>query len=125
MRLNREKAALLLAVLIAVVGIREVVLAVVAPTGPILLVDPVLPPSRHGVLVRHFRQFKSAEEVSRNPFTFSEGWQSIDILPMDVPPLGAPPRPIPGLSSAPVADMPGTTFVERPATPRTKGTGGS
>ena len=95
MKLNREQLAAVLAALIVIAGAREIVLGVLAPTGRVLPADPEISRGRREVVPRRFRGFTADGDVTRNPFVFSEGWQTLDVLPMDVPPLPPAPRPVP------------------------------
>lgn len=124
MKLNREQLAAVLAVLILIVGAREILLGVLAPTGHVLPVDPELTRSQREVVPRTYRSFTREGEMLRNPFVFSEGWEPLDVLPMAVPPLPPAPRPVPALlQAAPVLDA-RVRFVEKPvsgATPAERG----
>lgn len=115
MKLNREQLAAALAVVILIIGAREIVLGVLAPTGKVLPVDPEISRSRREVVPRSFRTFASEDRLTRNPFVFSEGWQPLDVLPMTVPPLPRAPRPVPRpLLGAGRLDS-GVLFVEHAA----------
>ncbi len=112
MKLNREQLSTVLAVLILIVGAREILLGVLAPTGTVLPVDPEISRSRREVVPRMYRKF-TAGNPARDPFVFSEGWQPLTVLPMTVPPLPPAPYPVPRpLQGAPELDA-GVRFVEK------------
>lgn len=112
MKLNREQLATVLTVIILMIGAREILLGVFAPTGKVLPVDPEISRSRREVVPRMYRKFKARGDLARDPFVFSEGWQPLTVLPMTVPFLPPAPRPAPTpLQGAPELDA-GVRFVE-------------
>ncbi len=113
MKLNREQLSAVLAVLILIIGARELLLGVFAPTGKVLPVDPEISRSRREVVPRMYRKFAAGGDLARDPFVFSEGWQPLAVLPMTVPSLPPAPRPVPRpLQGAPELDA-GVRFVEK------------
>ncbi len=112
MKLNREQLSTALAVLILIIGARELLLGVLAPTGKVLPVDPEISRSRREVVPRMYRKFTAGGKLARDPFVFSEGWQPLAVLPMTVPSLPPAPRPVPTpLQGTPEFDS-GVRFVE-------------
>ena len=102
-----------LTVLILIIGARELLLGVFAPTGKVLPVDPEISRSRREVVPRMYRKFTAGGDLARDPFVFSEGWQPLTVLPMTVPSLPPAPRPVPTLlQGAPELDA-GVRFVEK------------
>ncbi len=113
MKLNREQLATVLTVIILIIGAREILLGVLAPTGKVLPVDPEISRSRREVVPRMYRKFTAGGDLARDPFVFSEGWQPLTVLPMTVPSLPPAPRPVPTLlQGAPELDA-GVRFVEK------------
>ncbi len=113
MKLNREQLATVLTVIILIIGAREILLGVFAPTGTVLPVDPEISRSRREVVPRMYRKFTAGGDLARDPFVFSEGWQPLTVLPMTVPSLPPAPRPVPTLlQGAPELDA-GVRFVEK------------
>ena len=95
---NREKAAAFVAGLFLVLAVWE---AFRSPAGPSSTApqDFAVPTSSRELIPRRHRVFKESADPGRNPFTFSEGWQSLETSPMAPPPLPPAARPIPSLGS--------------------------
>jgi hypothetical protein len=133
MKVNREKIAALLALLVLAIGMKEVGLGILSPTRGIEVQDPTIPRSAREVLPRKYRTFGEEGEPGRNPFSFSEGWQRLDAIPMEPPPLPPLPRLIPLLSLSPspleagflsAASLP-KEIQEKAEIPEKEGEGGS
>lgn len=113
MQLNREKSAALLAAGILVLALWDVLAGLMAP-GPDLTVDITLPAHSRDLIPQEFRSFTEVRTVPRNPFSFAEGWQSMETVPLPVPPLPPTARVIPLLGSdAPPEDV-GFLYQDKP-----------
>lgn len=113
MRLHKEKIAALLALLVFLVGTKSVLMGS-GPTGrKIRVPDTTIPRSTVEVIPRKYRTFRDDTELPRNPFSFSEGWQGLETIPMDLPPLGPAPRPIPSLGRGPTSAEAGFLYMDR------------
>ncbi len=122
MKLNREVCALILALAILAIGLREIVPGFFAPAGSVQLVDASIPKARRDVVPRSIRSHVRDVELARDPFTFSEGWQRLDALPLDPPPLPPAPRPLPLFYGAERASERHVEFAERRMIPKRKET---
>ncbi len=122
MKLNREKAAAALAAILLAWSLVHIVAGVVAP-GRELRVDVTLPNYRPELIPRTFRTFKEEEPIPRNPFSVSEGWQGLEILPMAPPPVPPAPRPLPTLGGA--SDPAAARFVWTESVPAAAPKGGA
>ena len=90
MRLNQERLVALIALVLCVVLGRDFVIGVLSPPGHVTSVDTALPSGQRQVVARKYRTFDGESVLTRDPYTFDEGWQ-----PVEVPPLSAPPLPPP------------------------------
>ena len=119
MRLNREKIAAFLAAAILVIGLIDVVLGFMSPSRGLSVPDITIPRSAREVISRNYRRFPEEgqaveEEPSRNPFSFSEGWQVMELMPMASPPLGPAARPIPFLGGGTSPAEAGFMYQDQP-----------
>jgi hypothetical protein len=114
MKLNRERIGALIAFLILLLGLKEVVLGFVSPVKGIQRPDIKFPMSRREILYRKPRTFTEEGEPSRNPFSFSEGWQRVDSAPAAFPLLPPPPRLLPSMGDGPTALEAGFLYQDRP-----------
>ncbi len=93
MRINREKTAALLALLVLLAGLWSVVRGLASPVQAVDIPDATVTESTRKVLYKKYRMFTDESEATRNPFSFSEGWQRMETTPMVLPPLPLAPRP--------------------------------
>jgi hypothetical protein len=105
MKLNREKTVAGLALVLFGLGMTEVARGFITPVRGIAVPDTTIPRSTRDNLPRPYRVYTEEGEPSRNPFSFSEGWQRMESTPLALPPLPAAPRPLPLLS-------PGASAIE-------------
>ena len=119
-KLNREKMAALLALLILLLGLWVVVPGFVSPVKSISVPDTTLARSSREVVPKKYRLFTEEGEAARNPFSFSEGWQRMETTPMATPPVPSVPRPVPLLWPGPPAVEAGFLWQDRPP-PEIKG----
>jgi hypothetical protein len=113
-KFNRERVTAFLALLLLVLGIYEVARGVVNPAKGIAVPDTTLTRSSREVIPRRYRTFVEEGEPSRNPFSFSEGWQRMETAPMAHPVLPPVPRPVPLLGPGPSALDAGFVWQDRP-----------
>ena len=107
MNLNREKLAFAASLLLFVGGIYGVVVAFVSPAREVRIPTTDLPKVQPEFFAPKFRSYALDESggATRNPFSFSEGWQRLDSMPLDTPPVSNRIRVLPLLAaSAPAAD---------------------
>jgi hypothetical protein len=101
MKPNREKVTALLAALVLTLGLWSVVMGFMAPSRGLDLPEITIPKTSREVLSRRYRRFpeegRAVEDPGRNPFSFSEGWQSMETTPLLPPPIPEAPRPLPFL----------------------------
>jgi hypothetical protein len=116
MKINREKVMALLALLLTVLGLSEAARSFIAPTRGIEVVPYIIRRGGREILRRSYRRFSEDGEPGRNPFSFSEGWERLDSIPMGPPPVPAGARLVPLLSFGPSPLDAGFIF-ERPAPP--------
>ena len=114
MKLNREKIAALIAFLILLLGLKEVVMGFVSPVKGIQRPDTRFPVKKPEILYRKPRTFTEEGEASRNPFSFSEGWQRMDSVSAAFPLLPPPPRLLPAMGEGPTALEAGLLYQDRP-----------
>lgn len=114
MKLNREKITALLALLILALGLAGVVQGFMNPVRGIEVPDITLAKSSREVIPRKHRVFTDEGEASRNPFSFSEGWQRMETTPLAPPIVPPVPRPVPLLWPGPSAVEAGFLWQDRP-----------
>ena len=114
MKLNREKVTALLALLILVLGLWGVVGGFVNPVRGVEVPDVTLARSSREVIPKKYRVFTEEGDASRNPFSFSEGWQRMETTPMAAPIVPPVPRPVPLLWPGPSAVEAGFRWQDRP-----------
>lgn len=126
MRINREKIATLLALLILLVGLWSVVRGFTSPVRAVEVPEATVTESTRKVLYKSYRVFADETEAMRNPFSFSEGWQRMETTPMALPPLPVAPRPAsllwPGATAA-EAGLPWMDLPPADISARTEGNG--
>ena len=114
MKLNREKVTALLALLLVVAGLKSVVIGFVTPARGIRVPDVTITRSSREVIPRKYRTFTAETEMSRNPFSFSEGWQSMETMHIPLPLLPPAPHPVPFLGAGPLPSEWGFVYQDRP-----------
>jgi len=112
--LNREKLTAILSLLLLAWGIYDFAGALITPVRGIRVPDTTLPKSSRAVVFRPYRTFSDEGEPARNPFSFSEGWQRMETVPMALPPLPAAPGPVPLPGAGPTGPEAGFLYVDRP-----------
>jgi hypothetical protein len=115
MKLNREKIAALLALVLVVLGLKGVVEGFIAPTRSVRVPDVTLTRRSREVLPRSYRTFTADAESGRNPFSFSEGWRRTDAEPLAPPPLPGVPRILPSLAAGAGPGEAGFIYADRSA----------
>jgi len=100
MRINREKCAFAVAVLITAGGFYGVVMRQMSPARQERdrWVDP--PRGEYKFFATRPRFFAVDTASPRNPFSVSEGWQPLDAVPLAPPPVPARVRVLPLLSGS-------------------------
>ena len=122
MRLNREKVVAALSLLIFVGGLYQVVVSVISSGPSIEVPDVPLKRSNRTVAKPDYSRFEDRTS-SRNPFGFSEGWTSLEVLPLPPPPVPAMSRIVPLLRTGEGPGDSGFIYLEtdpRDSTPRSK-----
>lgn len=114
MRLNREKIALLLAIIIFLAGLWAVIGGILSPVQNIVVPEARVSESTRKILAKKYRTFTDPSEASRNPFSFSEGWQRMESTPMAFPPIPGAARPTPLLWPGATAKEAGLLWQDRP-----------
>jgi len=114
MRINREKGAALLAGVIFLGYSWIVVGGFSSPVQSVSVPEVRVTESTRKVLYKKYRTFTEETDTSRNPFSFSEGWQRMETTPMALPPMPAPPRPAPLLWPGATAAEAGLPWLDRP-----------
>lgn len=123
MRVNREKIAAAIALLLLVAGTYRMVLGVVAPGPGIQVPDVSLPTSSREVARPEVRRFEPKKAAERNPFSFSEGWRRLDTVPLDPPPLPAASRLVPRPERLSRVEGSGFIWIEERPAPESEGGG--
>jgi len=113
-KLNRERITTLLALLLVLAGLKSVVIGFVTPARGIRVPDVTITRSSREVIPRRYRTFTAETEISRNPFSFSEGWQSMETMPLALPSLPPAPHPVPFLGAGPTPSEWGFVYQDRP-----------
>ncbi len=97
-RLNAEKTVCLLAFAALVVGGQELLVGVWDATENVPVVSSEVAAGRANVVWRGYRRFENDRPIARSPFTYAEGWDLPEAVPID-PPLLPPLKPrLPPLS---------------------------
>jgi hypothetical protein len=112
-KFNREKIAAVLALLILVLGLKEAIFGLASPTGGLRVPDISIPRRAREVLPRKYRTFTEEGALSRNPFSFSEGWQRMEAPPLPAPPVPGPSLVLPSLGGGATALEAGFLYEDR------------
>lgn len=99
MNLNREKIACCVALLLFLYGMYSLVMSFVKPVQ-VLRKPPNIAIARieREVFMPVSRDYVGSEEAGRNPFSFSEGWEDLDAVPLQPPTIPDRSRILPVLS---------------------------
>ena len=124
MSLNREKIALIVVLLLFAVGIYGVVLGFLAPSRQVRVPDVSITRLESQPYLPEFRSHTPPAASRRNPFRLSEGWESLDLLPLSPPALSHGARVLPNLSAGPQPTEGGIWFLETAPVATEGATGG-
>ena len=114
MSFNREKVAFAIAVLVFMGGVYSVVVSFVSPAQQVRIPKVELPRGERELFAPEYRRYVAVEGSERSPFSFSEGWQPLDSVPLPGPPLPRRVRVLPLLSASVPAEEGGLLFESKP-----------
>ena len=120
MRIHREQIAACLALILVAFAARDLIGGFISPARGL---EPQPYSVRDGgrdILRRKYRRYEAESETGRNPFSFSEGWERLEVLPIDPPSVPIGTRPVPFTSFGPSILEAGVIF-ENAAPAKRKG----